>query len=139
MRQFLRQFRAKLRPYSINGLAAFVNFPDKTLCGHVYERTYYGDNHVELRRVKALWDKDNFFKWDQGVRLPQPYPDIGAAASNQGTAQQDDATHCNDVVSLGSCAGQHWEYFEPLPAREALNFNIAGGERMVRTLTDLGL
>ncbi|KAI1318290.1 hypothetical protein F5Y16DRAFT_419065 [Xylariaceae sp. FL0255] len=138
MRQFLRQFRTKLRPYSINGLAAIVNFPDETLCKHVYERAYYGDNHVELRRVKGLWDKDNFFKWDQSVRLPQLYPDTGAAASDQGTNQQDDATHCDDIISLDSCAGQQWEYFEPPPAREILDLDITGGARRVRTLTDLG-
>ncbi|KAI1198562.1 hypothetical protein F5X97DRAFT_323269 [Nemania serpens] len=138
MRQFLRQFRTKLRSYSINGLAAFVNFPDETLCEHVYERAYYGDNHVALRKVKRLWDKDNFFNWDQGIRLPQPYPDTGAAANDQGTAQPDDATHCDDVVSLDSCAGQQWEYFEPPPGGGVLNFDITGGGPMVRTLTDLG-
>ncbi|KAJ8117709.1 hypothetical protein ONZ43_g4149 [Nemania bipapillata] len=135
MRQFLRQFRTRLRPYSINGLAAFVNFPDDTLCEHVYERAYYGNNHLELRRVKRLWDKNNFFNWDQGIRVPQPYPE---AMSDQGTAQQDDATHCDDVVSLDSRAGQQWEYFEPPPGREVLNLDITGGGRMVRTLTDLG-
>lgn len=138
MRQFVRQFRTKLRPHSINRLAAFVNFPDETLRKYVYERAYCGDNHVEPRRVKGLRDKDNFFNWDHGIRLPQPYPDTGAATSDQGTAQKDDATHCDAVVSLDSCAGQQWEYFEPPPALEVLNSDIINGRRIARTLTDLG-
>jgi hypothetical protein len=133
MREFLRRFRAKLRPCSIKGRAAFINFPDSTLCKNVYERAYYGDNYKELRLVKRVWDKDNFFHWDQGVRLPQPAPTPGAT----GAARQEDAMHCDDESSVDLAARRQWDSFQPPPARETLNFDVRGG-KLLQGLTDLG-
>jgi hypothetical protein len=30
-----------------------------------------GKNWQQLRRVKEIWDKDNFFDWDYGIQLLQ--------------------------------------------------------------------
>jgi hypothetical protein len=29
-----------------------------------------------LRRVKELWDRDNFFKWSQGVRISDELEEV---------------------------------------------------------------
>jgi hypothetical protein len=71
MRNFCRKFKARLRPFSTMGRAAFVNFPDSDLGPDTYERAYYGSNREKLQQIKQIWDKDNFFDWAQGVRLPQ--------------------------------------------------------------------
>ncbi|KAI1170929.1 FAD-binding domain-containing protein [Nemania sp. FL0916] len=70
MRQFLAKVKKALRPLSLNGQAAFVNFPDRDFPTKFHEQAYFGENRDELRRVKQIWDPDNFFKWDQGVRRP---------------------------------------------------------------------
>ncbi|KAK3398800.1 FAD-binding domain-containing protein [Sordaria brevicollis] len=70
MRGFLKKMKAKLRPFSVMGCAAFINFPDADILSEDSERVYYGNNRQRLRRVKQIWDRDNFFKWKQGIRLP---------------------------------------------------------------------
>ncbi|KAJ7800244.1 hypothetical protein B0H14DRAFT_3113964 [Mycena olivaceomarginata] len=62
MRAFLGEAERELRPLSLQGEAAFINFPDGALPAEVCERAYWGDNREELRR-------DNF-QSEQGVRLP---------------------------------------------------------------------
>ncbi|RFU79620.1 fad-binding domain-containing [Trichoderma arundinaceum] len=70
MRFFLAKVKNALRPLSLNGEAAFVNFPDRDFPTKLHERAYFGDNREELRRVKEMWDKNKFFKFAQGIRLP---------------------------------------------------------------------
>ncbi|UKZ64131.1 uncharacterized protein TrAtP1_005349 [Trichoderma atroviride] len=70
MWDFLNRFKGELRPYSINGQAAFINFPDGRLASDIHEQAYYGENRHALQQVKNMWDKDDFFHWDQGVRRP---------------------------------------------------------------------
>ncbi|OJD32503.1 berberine family protein [Diplodia corticola] len=70
MRDFLETVKDRLRSFSLEKKAAYVNFPDGKLASEPYEEAYYGDNSNELRRVKQIWDKDNFFNWSQGVKLP---------------------------------------------------------------------
>lgn len=70
MWDFLNDFKKDLRPYSMVGQAAFVNFPDRMLAADIHEKAYYGNNRGELQQIKKIWDKDEFFKWDQGIRLP---------------------------------------------------------------------
>ncbi|KAB2571680.1 putative FAD-linked oxidoreductase YvdP [Lasiodiplodia theobromae] len=71
MQDFLASVKARLRPFSLKEKAAYVNFPDGEMQKERYEDVYFGDNSSELRRVKQIWDKDNFFNWSQGVQLPQ--------------------------------------------------------------------
>jgi hypothetical protein len=61
-----QKFKARLRPFSMLGHASFINFPDGSLIA------YFGNNRQKLKQVKQIWDKDNYFDWAQGIRLPQP-------------------------------------------------------------------
>lgn len=70
MWDFLNDFKKELRPYSINGQAAFINFPDGKLASDVHEQAYYGENRHALQQAKKIWDMDDFFHWNQGVRHP---------------------------------------------------------------------
>lgn len=67
MRGFADKFKNRLRQFSIAGKAAFINFPDSSLPKEDHMKAYYGNNRDKLQQVKRLWDKDNFFKWDQGI------------------------------------------------------------------------
>ncbi|KAK1254084.1 hypothetical protein MKX08_008079 [Trichoderma sp. CBMAI-0020] len=40
------------------------------LASDIHEETHYGENRHALQHVKNIWDKDDFFHWDQGVRRP---------------------------------------------------------------------
>ncbi|KAK1244086.1 hypothetical protein MKX08_002224 [Trichoderma sp. CBMAI-0020] len=70
MRFFLAKVKTALRPLSLKGEAAFVNFPDRDFPTKSFERAYFGDNWEELRLVKQMWDKNKLFRFAQGVRLP---------------------------------------------------------------------
>ena len=78
MRNFLDQMKPKLSPYGMVKGATFINFPDDSLKSDVHEKSYYGMNYLKLRRIKQIWDKDNYFSWSQGIQLPK----------TKGTAQQ---------------------------------------------------
>ncbi|KAL6859498.1 FAD-binding domain-containing protein [Trichoderma novae-zelandiae] len=71
MCDFLGELKKQLRPYSIEGKAAFINFPDRALAWDKHEEAYFGDNRAALQVVKQLWDEDKYFQWQQGVRLPE--------------------------------------------------------------------
>lgn len=70
MRSFLGKFKDRLKPLSITKQAAFVAFPDASLADDTYEKAYYGENRFKLQQVKRLWDRTNFFDWDQAIKLP---------------------------------------------------------------------
>ncbi|KAL8417451.1 hypothetical protein RB596_007539 [Gaeumannomyces avenae] len=96
MRLFLAKAKRLLRPLSLNGEAAFANFPDRDLPTKSHERAYYGDNKDELRRVKEIWDRSKFFSWDQGVRLP-------------GDPDEDEDDEADKGGKAGSIAGRQWD------------------------------
>ncbi|KAK6335948.1 hypothetical protein TWF730_003323 [Orbilia blumenaviensis] len=84
MRGWLQKFREALKKFSIEGRAAYVNFPFPSLPTEVgtnekrmslgeYEDAYYGDNSARLREVKLRWDPTKYFNWSQGVQLPEEY------------------------------------------------------------------
>jgi FAD/FMN-containing dehydrogenase len=54
-----------LRPY---GKAGYVNVPNAPASD--WEREYYGPNVERLRQVKAKYDPDNVFNFEQSVPLP---------------------------------------------------------------------
>ncbi|RYP11086.1 hypothetical protein DL764_000244 [Monosporascus ibericus] len=102
MRRFLASVKKKLRPLSLNGEAAFVNFPDRDFPAKFHERAYFGGNKEELRRVKQMWDPDGFFRWIQAVRRPgDPEED------NEG-GEDEDRT---DKLASEQWANQ-WTYYE---------------------------
>lgn len=80
MENFFKSLREKLRPLSINKQSSFYNFPNNVqedkLDGAFmpppwdHEATYFGENKEGLQEVKQLWDPNDYFHWDQGVRLP---------------------------------------------------------------------
>lgn len=111
MRGFLGKVKKELRPYSLNKAAAFINFPDGILSKKGYERAYFGENRQELRRVKEIWDKDNFFAWDQGIQLPQ-----GAVEDSDGNVDEPD-----DEKFTDSIAREQWKVFESEDIEEDLD------------------
>ncbi|KAH7102981.1 hypothetical protein BKA62DRAFT_756318 [Auriculariales sp. MPI-PUGE-AT-0066] len=108
MRTFLGDAKKEFRPFSLNGEAAFINFPDGALQSKVHERAYFGDNRDELRRIKEIWDKDNFFQWEQGVRLPNDRSVEGDTGGPGGSAI--DVGDDGDLTD--SLASKQWEYYE---------------------------
>lgn len=101
MRGFLGAVKGLLRPQALRGEAAFLNFPDGVLPANAYERAYFGGNYEELRRVKEIWDKDAFFKFSQGVRLPQD------EEKGDGPVVDGNDEDFTDVV-----AAEQWDYFD---------------------------
>ncbi|KAJ7476925.1 hypothetical protein B0H11DRAFT_1727141 [Mycena galericulata] len=118
MRAFLGEAKRALRPLSLQGAAAFVNFPDGALPPEFCERAYWGGNREELRRVKQIWDKDNFFRSEQGVRLPSGSKDEPEKSGDPG----------NDEALTDSLASKQWEVYETK--------DIVGD---LRELADMGL
>jgi len=78
MRRFMYKLKEEFRPFSLGGEAAFINFPDRNLDPNEYERAYFGENRHELRRIKEIWDKDNYFKWQQQIKLPKDVTEKGS-------------------------------------------------------------
>jgi len=103
MREFLGKAKRDLRPLSLQENAAFVNFPDGALPADVCERAYWGDNREELRRIKEIWDKDNFFQSEQGVRLPR------SSGRNEPEKSGDQG---NDEELTDSLAKKQWDQWE---------------------------
>lgn len=67
MRGFAQKFKNRLRQFSLAGKAAFINFPDSSMPDTDHLKAYYGNNRQKLQQVKRLWDKHNFWKWEQGI------------------------------------------------------------------------
>ncbi|KAK9413816.1 hypothetical protein SUNI508_11634 [Seiridium unicorne] len=98
MRRFMWKLKKEFRPYSIQGEAAFINFPDRNLDRDEYERAYFGENRHELRKIKKIWDKDNYFKWQQQVKLPKDVTEKG-----------DDVDGINDEEDTDWIASKQWK------------------------------
>ncbi|KGO38829.1 FAD linked oxidase, N-terminal [Penicillium expansum] len=105
MRGFMSRLRKKLRPFSLNKAAAFLNFPDRDLVQAGYERAYFGDNRQELRRIKEIWDKDNLFKWAQGIQLPKDAVDDESA-----DVDPDDARDQTDQIAQDLWDKRNWQH-----------------------------
>ncbi|KAI1087087.1 hypothetical protein F5B19DRAFT_500405 [Rostrohypoxylon terebratum] len=101
MRSFLVSIKSKLRQYSLQGEAAFINFPDSALRRNSHERAYFGDNCEELRRVKEIWDRENFFNGRQGVQLPK----------NVGRDVESSVDRPRKEELTNEVAGEHWKYY----------------------------
>lgn len=72
MRNFCTAFKKRLREFSMSQAAAFINFADRQLPRSTYVKAYYGNNYRKLQRVKQAWDPDNYFRFVQSIRLPDP-------------------------------------------------------------------
>ncbi|KAI9925123.1 hypothetical protein ASPWEDRAFT_45261 [Aspergillus wentii DTO 134E9] len=120
MRGFCQRLKEELKPFSIEKGAAFINFPDGDLPPGQHESVYYGNNRHDLQRVKQIWDKDNFFKWKQGVGLP---PTSQTPAATAGKKDDDPAAPQGDSaldsqVLTDKLAKEQWEKFDPSTALE---------------------
>ncbi|KAI1461784.1 hypothetical protein F4805DRAFT_476248 [Annulohypoxylon moriforme] len=119
MRGFLERMKPKLSPYGMVQGATFINFPDGSLKPDAHEKSYYGNNHQELRRIKQIWDKDNYFKWSQGIQLPVK---TSTRAVNIDQQENDDlvkdlltnkAFIMNEEELTDVLAEQQWESYRP--------------------------
>ncbi|KAL7934346.1 FAD-binding domain-containing protein [Trichoderma chlorosporum] len=109
MRSFHAEVKRALRPLSLRGEASFINFPDGDFPRQMYERAYFGDNSEKLRRVKETWDKNGFFKFDQGVRLPN---DTGDSSKGADTEDKTDILASNLWESFKYSANKDWESYK---------------------------
>ncbi|GAP85000.1 putative berberine family protein [Rosellinia necatrix] len=89
MRAFFKRVKRQLRPFSLQGRAASINFPDSTLHSKGYEKAYFGGNFAGVKRIKRSWDNDDFFRWDQSVKLPE---EISGRGGGVGVDESDDDT-----------------------------------------------
>jgi hypothetical protein len=119
MRGFLERMKPKLSPFGMVRGATFINFPDDSLKADAHEKSYYGNNHQELRRIKQIWDKDNFFNWSQGIQLPGANT---ARAVSTDQEENDDlvkdllatkAFVVNEEELTDALAEQQWESYRP--------------------------
>ncbi|KAK4159879.1 hypothetical protein QBC43DRAFT_360880 [Cladorrhinum sp. PSN259] len=111
MRLFLQDMKVALSPFGMVQGATFINFADDTLVKTAHEKSYYGDNYHQLRHVKEQWDKQDFFRWPQGIQLP------GSARAEDGADGCLFADHMQFVVNEESLtdvvATQQWETYRP--------------------------
>jgi len=59
------EFSQALRQSVDQGLGAYVNVPDAGLPD--WETAYWGSNVDRLRRIKAKYDPDNIFQYEQSI------------------------------------------------------------------------
>ncbi|KAJ9156237.1 hypothetical protein NKR23_g1026 [Pleurostoma richardsiae] len=115
MRKFLTQMKPKLAPYSMVRGATFINFPDDSLKPEVHEKSYYGMNYQELRRIKKVWDSDNFFNWSQGIELPKTSSPQAAKIKDEDLMKNIPAAEfiVEEQVLTDVLANQQWESYRP--------------------------
>ncbi|KAI5805334.1 hypothetical protein DFH27DRAFT_480501 [Peziza echinospora] len=121
---FCQRFAATLRPLSIGGKAAYINFPDRKLSCKSYGDAYYGRNYTKLQEIKGIWDKDNYFRYSQSIQLKadvldavqKERPDLEEGAVGGGEIRN------IDDANAGYWADQlahslQWEGYAPRPFR----------------------
>ncbi|KAF4969177.1 hypothetical protein FSARC_3553 [Fusarium sarcochroum] len=94
------------------------------------KESYYGKNHLKLRQVKKIWDKDNYFKWQQGISLPAQ-----AQAADDDTDDDKKALSyliaknelvVTEEILTEAWAEQQWESFYRFAMTELDSFGGAG-------------
>ena len=115
MRRFLDKVEETLRPLSLNGGAAFVNFPNRDFPKDSYEKWYFGENLEELRRIKQIWDPDNFFDPPQGIRLP------GAPEGPNNEPRGEDATDQLASEQWKDFKRSRWNYYMTTDVKKDLD------------------
>jgi len=115
MRRFLDEMKPKLATHGMVRGATFINFPDDTLQKEVHEKSYYGMNYLELRRIKKMWDKDNFFSWPQGIQQPETGSPQEAEIDDQNLMKDIPAAEfiVKEQAMTDVLANQQWESYRP--------------------------
>jgi FAD binding domain/Berberine and berberine like len=119
MRGFLERMKPKLSQFGMVKGATFINFADDSLKEDAHEKSYYGNNHQELRRIKKTWDKDNFFSWSQGIRVQKtdasPPSNIINEEDHDLVKDLRDAKGfvVNEESLTDALAEQQWESYRP--------------------------
>lgn len=110
LRNFFGTFKERLKPYSMMGRAAFINFPDNTYNLESYQRKYFGSNRRKLQQIKKTWDKDNYFDWFQGIRQQtgSTLPGINES-DNEDSTEEDDTDM--DESNVKPRTEVEWELF----------------------------
>ena len=68
-RRWLRRSWASVHAWGSGGV--YPNFPDPDLTS--WADAYHGPNFARLRRVKAAYDPDGFFRFHQSIPAPQDW------------------------------------------------------------------
>ncbi|THC98241.1 hypothetical protein EYZ11_002243 [Aspergillus tanneri] len=63
--ELIEEAKDKLRPFSVQGKAGYINYIDNKL--ENWQEAYYGANYQKLRCIKSHWDPTNFFHFDQSI------------------------------------------------------------------------
>jgi hypothetical protein len=115
MRSFFDQMKPKLAPYGMVRGATFINFPDDSLKPEFHEKSYCGMNYQKLRRIKKVWDKDNFFRWPQGIQLPETGSPQAAKMDDQNLMKNIPAAEfiMKEQALTDALANQRWESYRP--------------------------
>jgi FAD/FMN-containing dehydrogenase len=118
MRGFLERMKSKLSPYGMVPGATFINFPDDSLKVDAHEKSYYGNNYQELRNVKKMWDKDNYFRWPQGIQLPKTDTQVASGTQEEDQNPMKELLAAKEIVVseealTDQIANQQWESYRP--------------------------
>jgi hypothetical protein len=62
--EWVNQMRKEMRPWSTNG--AYLNYTDALISD--WPQAYYGNNYVELQKLKRQYDPENFFRFAQSIQ-----------------------------------------------------------------------
>ncbi|KAF7331103.1 FAD-binding domain-containing protein [Mycena venus] len=127
MRAFLGAAKWERRPLSLQGEAAFINFPDSALPAEVYERAYWGENREELRRVKQSGTRTASSGRSRTFAFPAD-PKDQTESSDDRNEPEKSGDQGNDEDLTDSLASKQWEVYETK--------NIMGD---LQKLADLGL
>lgn len=125
MRTCLREFKQRLRPYSLTGKASFGGFSDAAFGRADAMKAYYGNNRQLLQQVKRIWDADDYFQPDQGISMPSAnatLPEALAACLDQEeTLSDEDMIDDEDLTDFAAQRG--WDIRTLTPRFERLTHN----------------
>ncbi|CAE6358474.1 unnamed protein product [Rhizoctonia solani] len=120
MIDYVGEVKEKLLQYTIQGKAAYVNFTDPTIPN--WQEAYYGDNYSRLQQIKEDWDSDDFFHFEQSIKLP------GAkdADSHTGTGK--------DLENAIKRTKDHWDAHSLPNPGELWNLNDPLGHDVLKVI-----
>ena len=112
MRLFLSEMKPRLSDYGMVKWATYINYPDDTLMSEAVERAYYGKNRQKLRDIKEAWDPENYWKWTQGIRLPEDAKQFKNPDGDNKELNQDQVLTKEETLT-DCIALEQWKSFSP--------------------------